>query len=133
MFRRPTVRRGYVLAVVAGLAVGCGSYAGAAVVQPGSKALGSGGAAVSSCETSTLTFPRRSIDNAAAHNVTSLLVATIDPACSGATLTVTLLNASGAGLQTGSTTVSSTTARVTFSGSAPAASVTGYAVALAGA
>ena len=128
------------LLAVAVLAAACAVVAAVATantITGGSALLGSGVSTISTCETSTLTFPQRALDNTASHNVTSLKVSTIDPACSGATLTVTLINSTGAGLLTASTTVptsaTTTTATVTFSGSAPAASVTGYAVALAGA
>jgi hypothetical protein len=61
------------------------------------------------------------------------MVANIDGACSGATISVELVDGSGNGLAGGSTTVSGTSVRVTFPTGAPAASVRGYVVAIAGA
>jgi hypothetical protein len=127
------MRRDVLAGVVAGALLVSVGVAGATTITDGSKPAGSGAVAVSTCETSTLTFPRRAIDNSSSHYVTSMLVATIDAACSGATISVELVNSSGTGLAGGSTTISGTTARVTFPSTAPAASVTGYVVALAGA
>ena len=81
------------LLAVAVLAAACAVVAAVATantITGGSALLGSGVSTISTCETSTLTFPQRALDNTASHNVTSLKVSTIDPACSGATLTVTL-------------------------------------------
>lgn len=127
------MRRPVVAGAVAGAVLCCAGVAGGATITNGSKPAGSGAVAVSTCETSTLTFPRRAIDNSSSHYVTNLLVANIDGACSGATISVELVDANGAGLAGGSTTVSGATARVTFPSTAPAASVRGYVVALAGA
>jgi len=127
------VKGRFLLGAVAGAVVCCASVAGATTITDGSKPAGSGAVAVATCETSTLTFPRRAIDNSSSHYVTSMQVANIDAACSGATISVELVNSSGTGLAGGSTTVSGTTARVSFPSTAPAASVTGYVVALAGA
>lgn len=127
------MRRWFLLGAAVGAVVCSVGIAGAATITDPSKPAGSGAVAVSTCETSTLTFPRRSIDNSASHYVTALLVANIDAACSGATISVELVDGSGNGLAGGSTTVSGTTARVSFPSTAPAASVRGYVVALAGA
>lgn len=127
------MRLRFLLGALVGAILCSVGVAGAATITEPSKPAGSGAVSVATCETSTLTFPRRAIDNTASHNVTSLLVANIDAACSGATISVELVDASGNGLVGGSTTVSGTTARVTFATGAPAASVRAYVVALAGA
>lgn len=127
------MRRRFLLGALTGAVLSCVGLAGAASITNGSKPAGSGAVAVASCETSTLTFPRRAIDNSASHYVTSILVGTIDAACSGATLSVELVNSSGTGLVGGSATVTGTTTRVTFGTGAAVASVAGYRVALAGA
>lgn len=127
------MRRRVLLGAVLGAILCSVGVAGAATITDPSKPAGSGAVAVSSCQTSTLIFPRRAIDNNSVHNVTALLVANIDSACLGATISVELVDGSGNGLAGGSTTVAGSTARVTFGTGAPAASVRGYVVALAGA
>jgi hypothetical protein len=127
------MRLRFLLGAAVGAALCSAAVAGAVTITDGSKPAGSGAVAVSSCETSTLTFPRRAIDNTSSHNVTNLMVANIDAACSGATISVELVDGSGNGLAGGSTTVSGGSVRVTFPTGAPAASVRAYVVALAGA
>jgi hypothetical protein len=76
------------------------------------------------------------VDNAG--NVTRVDVAGIPAACSGETLSVTLVGASNAGLGSGSATVGDCTttcsaAITSFSATASAAGVLGYSFGLAGA
>jgi hypothetical protein len=126
----------YVIVLVAAFAVGAASFAAAATMSVTSRSLGSNKAAVAACDTDGVTFPARAIDATAGHNVTSLTVGSINTACAGETLTVTLANTSNAALLTSSVALPSTgftgSATVTFSGTAPAASIGSYKVAIVG-
>ena len=126
----------YVIVLVAAFAVGAASFAAAATMNVTSRSLGSGKAAVAACDTDGVTYPARAIDTSANHNVTSLTVGSINTACAGETLTVTLANTSNAALLTSSVALPATgftgSAAVTFSGSAPAASIGSYRVAIVG-
>ena len=126
----------YVIVLVAAFAVGAASFAAAATMSVTSKSLGSGKAAVAACDTDGVTYPARAIDATANHNVTSLTVGSINTACAGETLTVTLANTSNTALLTSSVALPATgftgSATVTFSGTAPAASIGSYKVAIVG-
>jgi len=121
----------FLAAAIAAVAAGA---AAAATLGITSSTLGSGKAAVTACDTTGLTYPARAVDTTG--NVTSLTVDSIDAACAGASITVTLADASGASLSSSSTTLPSTgftgTATLAFSGSAPAASISSYRVAIVG-
>lgn len=126
----------YVLVLVAAFSIGAASFAAAATLNVTSKSMGSGKAAVAACDTDGVTYPARAIDATANHNVTSLTVGSINAACAGETLTVTLANTSNGALLTSSVALPSTgftgSATVTYSGSAPAASIGSYRVAIVG-
>jgi hypothetical protein len=91
---------GLALAVAATF-TGC---AAAATLALGSTTLSAGNASVTSCGVSTLVATRK-VDNIG--NVTRVDVAGIPAACSGATLSVTLVGAANIGLANGSATVGS--------------------------
>lgn len=108
--------------------------AAAATLAVGSTSLSAGNAAVTAC-TSSLTATRN-VDNSG--NVTQVNVAGIPTACSGETLSVTLVGAGNAALGTGSGTVGScgTSCSVTitsFGGTVSATNVLGYSFGLTGA
>jgi hypothetical protein len=108
--------------------------AAAATLAVGSTSLSAGNAGVAKCTSSIAAT--RNVDNSG--NVTQVNVAGIPTACSGETLSVTLVGAANAALGTGSGTVGScgTTCSVTltsFGATVSAASVVGYSFGLAGA
>ena len=121
---------GLALAVAATF-VACGAAASLAL---GSQSLSAGSAAVTACGGLTSLTATRNVDNAG--NVTQVNVGGISTACSGETLSVTLVGAANASLGSGTATLGSCTATcaVTFSsfGTVSAASVTGYSFGLAG-
>src|SRR5215208_2265680 len=121
----------YLIVLIVAFAVGASSWAAAATLSVSPNTLGSGSAVVASCDTDGVTFTARAIDTSASHNVTSLTVSSINAACAGETLTVTLANAAGTTTyQTSSVALPSSgftgAATLTFSGSAPAASIGSY-------
>jgi hypothetical protein len=127
----------YVIVLVVAFAVGASSFAAAATLGVTSQTVGSGTAAVASCDTDGVTFTARAIDTSASHNVTSLTVSSINAACAGETLTVTLADSAGTtSYQTSSVALPASgftgAATLTFSGSAPAASIGSYRVAIVG-
>ena len=121
---------GLALAVAATF-VACGAAASLAL---GSQSLSAGSAAVTACGGLTSLTATRNVDNAG--NVTQVNVGGISTACSGETLSVTLVGTANASLGSGTATLGSCTATcaVTFSsfGTVSAASVTGYSFGLAG-
>jgi hypothetical protein len=135
--RGPLPRRPRLIGLVflaAAIAAVAAGVAAAATLGITSRTLGSGKAAVTACDTTGLTYPARAVD--VSSNVTSLTVASIDTACAGARITVTLADASGVLLNSSSLTLPATgftgTATLAFSGSAPAASISSYQVAIVG-
>jgi hypothetical protein len=123
-------------ALAFGLAVAAAftACAAAATLAVGSQSLSAGNAGVSTC-TSSLAATRN-VDNSG--NVTQVNVAGIPTACSGETLSVTLVGAASAALGTGSGTVGScgTSCSVTitsFGATVSAANVLAYSFGLAGA
>jgi hypothetical protein len=120
---------GFGLAVVATFA-GC---AAAATLALGSQSLSAGNMGVTAC-TSSLTATRN-VNNAG--NVTQVNVAGIPTACSGETLSVTLVGSGNAALGSGSATVgscgTSCSATITGFGTVSALAVVGYSYGLAGA
>ena len=107
--------------------------AAAATLAIGSNTLSAGNAGVTAC-TSSLAATRN-VDNSG--NVTQVNVAGIPTACSGETLSVTLVGAGNAALGSASATVGScgTTCSATLTGfgTVSAASVSGYSFGLTGA
>ena len=123
-------------ALAFGLAVAAAftACAAAATLAIGSTKLSAGNAGVTAC-TSSLAATRN-VDNSG--NVTQVNVASIPVACSGETLSVTLVGTANAALGSGSATVGScgTTCSVTitsFGATVSAASVSGYSFGLTGA
>jgi hypothetical protein len=122
---------GFGLAVAAAFT----ACAAAATLAVGSNKLSAGNAGVTACTSSALTATR-SVDNSG--NVTQVNVAGIPTACSGETLSVTLVGTANAALGSGTGTVGScgTTCSVTitsFSSSVSAPNVVGYSFGLTGA
>jgi hypothetical protein len=122
---------GLALAVVATF-VACGAAASLAL---GSQSLSAGGAAVTACGGLNSLSATRNVSNAG--NVTQVNVGGIPTACSGETLSVTLVGAANVSLGSATATLGgcNATCSATFSsfGSISAASVTGYSFGLAGA
>jgi len=119
------------LAVAATFA-GC---AAAATLAVGSTSLSAGNASVTSCGVTSL-GATRNVDNAG--NVTQVDVGAIPSACSGETLTVTLVGAAGASLGSGSATVGGCSATcsasiTSFGATVSAAAVLSFSFAMAGA
>lgn len=116
---------------VAAVSAACGAAASLAL---GSKSLSAGSAAVTACGGLTSLSATRNVSNAG--NVTQVNVGGIPAACSGETLSVTLVGAANANLGSGTATLGScgTTCSATFSGlgTVSAASVVGYSFGLAG-
>lgn len=123
-------------ALAFGLAVAAAfaACAAAATLTVGSTKLSAGNAAVSSCTPSPLTATRN-VDNAG--TVTQVNVAGIPTACSGETLSMTLVGSGNAALGSGSVTLGScgATCSATFTGfgTVSAANVLGYSFGLTGA
>jgi uncharacterized Zn-binding protein involved in type VI secretion len=108
--------------------------AAAATLALGSTTLSAGNTGVTSCGASALTAIR-TVDNTG--NVTRVDVAGIPAACSGETLSVTLVGAANAGLASGSATVGNcgttcSAAITSLSATVSAANVNGYSFGLAG-
>jgi len=120
---------GFGIAVAATFAA-CGA---AATLALGSTKLSAGNASVTAC-TSSLAATRN-VDNSG--NVTQVNVVGIPTACSGETLSVTLVGAANAALGSGSATVGSCTttcsATITGFGTVAATAVNGYSYGLTGA
>jgi hypothetical protein len=116
---------------VAATVVACGAAASLAL---GSQSLSAGSAAVTACGGLTSLTATRNVDNAG--NVTQVNVGGIPTACSGETLSVTLVGAANASLGSGTATLGSCTATCSATlssfGTVSAASVTGYSFGLAG-
>ena len=121
---------GLALAVAATF-VACGAAASLAL---GSMSLSAGSAAVTACGGLTSLTATRNVDNAG--NVTQVSVGGIPAACSGETLSVTLVGSANASLGSGTATLGScgATCSATFSsfGTVSAANVAGYSFGLAG-
>jgi hypothetical protein len=122
---------GLALAVAATF-VACGAAASLAL---GAQAHTAGSAAVTACGGLTSLSATRKVDNAG--NVTQVNVGGIPTACSGETLSVTLVGAANASLGSDTATLGGcgATCSATFSsfGTVSAASVTGYSFGLVGA
>jgi uncharacterized Zn-binding protein involved in type VI secretion len=120
---------GLALAIAATFAA-CGA---AATLALGSQPLSAGNASVSSCGVSTLSATR-TVDNSG--NVTQVDVGGIPAACSGETLSVTLVGPGNAALASVSTTLSGCTATCSASftslGTVSAASVSGFSYGVTG-
>jgi hypothetical protein len=104
----------------------CTACAAAATLALGSTSLSAGNASVTSCGITSLTATR-DVDNSG--NVTQVNVGSIPAACTGETLSVTLVGANASA----SATIGGTSATLTGFGTVSAAAVTGYAFALEGA
>jgi hypothetical protein len=111
--------------------VACGA---AASLVLRSNSLSAGAASVTACGGLTSLSATRNVSNAG--NVTQVNVGGIPAACSGETLSVTLVGSGNASLGSGTATLGScgTTCSATFSGlgTISAASVVGYSFGLAG-
>jgi uncharacterized Zn-binding protein involved in type VI secretion len=117
---------GFLLAVTAGFA----AFAAAATLALGSASLSAGNASVTACGTPALSATR-TVDNSG--NVTQVTVGGIPAACTGETLSVTLVGSGGAALSSLSAAISGTTATFSSFGSTiSAASLTGYQFAVTG-
>ena len=109
--------------------VGAASYAAAATLGTTSKALQSGRVSVPACDSDGFTYTR-TLD--ASHNVSTVTVSGINAACNTGKLTLTLTDSSNASLASGTATVGTTgNVTVTLTGTAPAANVKNYVVAIA--
>jgi hypothetical protein len=121
---------GLALAVTATF-VACGAAASLAL---GSQSLSAGSAVVTACGGLNSLTATRNVSNAG--NVTQVNVGGIPTACSGETLSVTLVGAANASLGSGTATLGNcvATCSATFSsfGTISAASITGYSFGLAG-
>ena len=111
------------------------SCAAAATLVVGSASLAAGSVTVSSCGVSSLTATRN-VDNSG--NVTQVSVAGIPTACSGETLTVTLVGAGNTKLGGGSATIGNcgttcSTTMTSLGATISAANVLGFRFAVAGA
>lgn len=106
------------------------AFAAAASLALGSTSLSAGNAAVSSCGVGSLTATR-SVDNNG--NVTQVNVSGIPAACAGETLSVTLVDQSGASLGSATATIAGTSATLSSFAGVSAASLYGYAFAVEGA
>ena len=116
---------GFLLAMSATFA----AFAAAATLALGSTSLSAGDASVTACGTPALTATR-DVDNAG--NITQVTVSGIPAACSGETLSLTLVGSSGTALATATKTISATTAAFTSLGTVSASNLTGYAFAVTG-
>jgi len=121
---------GTALAVAATFAA-CGAAASLAL---GSNALSAGNAAVTSCGVSSLSATR-TVDNSG--NVTQVNVSGIPAACSGETLSVTLVGSANASLGNASTTLagcgaSCSASFTSFGGTVSGSSLTGYSFGVVG-
>jgi hypothetical protein len=131
------MKRWYLILLIVAFTVGASSWAAAASLTVTSQTLGSGNAVVAACDTDGVTFTARAIDTSANHNVTSLTVSSINASCAGETLTVTLANTAGTtAYLTSSVALPASgftgAATLAFSGTAPAASIGSYRVAIVG-
>ena len=111
------------------------AFAAAASLALGSTGLQAGNQSVTSCGASSVTATRN-VDNSG--DVTQVDVSGIPAACSGETLSVTLINSSNASLSALSTTLSGCTTTCTASfttgiGTVAGTSLTGYRFAITGA
>ena len=111
------------------------SCAAAATLLVSSASLAAGSVTVSSCGVSSLTATRN-VDNSG--NVTQVSVAGIPTACSGETLTVTLVGAGNTNLGSGSATIGNcgttcSASLTSLGGTISAANVAGFRFAVAGA
>ena len=122
-------------ALALGLAVTAtfAAFAAAATLTVSSTKLSAGNTAVTKCTTSLAAT--RNVDNSG--NVTQVNVGSIPTACSGETLSVTLVGSGNAALGSGSATVGSCgttcSATITGFGTVSAANVNGYSFGLTGA
>jgi hypothetical protein len=121
------------LSLTLAVAAAFAACAAAATLAVGSTSLSAGNAKVTAC-TSSLSATRN-VNNSG--NVTQVNVAGIPTACSGETLSVTLVGSGNAALGSSSATVgscgTSCSATLTGFGTVSASSVTGYSFGLSGA
>ena len=126
----------YLVILLGAFCVGAASFAAAATLNVSSSSVAGGTAPVAGCDTDGVRFTARTVDATASHDVTSLTVSSIATACAGSTLIVTLTGSTNAALDSASVVLPSTgfsgSTTLTLSGSAPAASITGYRVAIVG-
>lgn len=107
------------------------AFAAAATLALGSTSLSAGNAPVTSCGITSL-GATRNVDNSG--NVKQVNVSGIPAACSGETLSVTLVGSGGTSLGSASAQISGTSATFTsFGGTVSATSLAGYAFAVEGA
>lgn len=107
------------------------AFAAAATLALGSTSLSAGNAQVTACGVSSL-GSTRDVDNSG--NVTQVNVSGIPAACAGETLSVTLVDGTGAALGTTvSTIIAGTTATLTGFGTVSATNLVTYAYAVTGA
>jgi hypothetical protein len=126
----------YLIILCGAFCVGAASFAAAATLSVSSAGVAGGNAAVAPCDTDGVRFTARTVDGTANHGVTSLTVSSIASACAGSMLTLTLTGSTNTALDSASAVLPATgftgAVTLTFSGSAPAASITNYRVAIAG-
>lgn len=118
------------LLIPALLAAAGAGVAAAATLATSSVSLGSGNAAVPICDSNGFTYTRTL---SSGQNVATVTVSGIDASCAGGTLQLTLANAANVALGSGSASVTgSGNVTVTIAGTAPAASIASYKVAITG-
>jgi hypothetical protein len=99
-----------------------------------SNSLGADVGVVASCDTDGVTVAYTNVYDATAgaYKTTTVAVSGINTACNGKAISLTLKDATGAALGTGSGTVTTGAASITLSPTALASSVTGAAVVISG-
>ncbi|HET8527585.1 MAG TPA: hypothetical protein VFL60_01645 [Gaiellaceae bacterium] len=118
------------LAFATAVAAASAAFAAAASLALGSQSLSAGNAAVTSCGISSLGATRR-VDNSG--SVAQVTVRGIPAACAGETLSLTLVDGSGAALASASQAVAGTTATFSSLPAVQATSLAGYRFAVTGA
>jgi hypothetical protein len=113
------------------ITAGATSFAAAASLSVASATFGAGRTAVAPCDSDGFVYTH-TLD--ASHNVASVTVSSINTACSGATLQVTLTDGANVSLGNGSVALPASgftgAATVTVTGTAPSANVAAYRVAI---
>lgn len=116
------------IVIASATAAGGVTYAAAATLGVGTGKLGSGQTAVTACDTDGFNFTR-TLD--ASHDIATVTVSSINTACAGGTLLLTLTDASNAALGSGTASVTSSgSVTVTINTPPLAANVTAYRVAI---
>lgn len=116
------------------IALASAGLAAAASLTLGSQSLSSGGAAVTACGSLASLSATRTVDNSG--NVTQVDVGSLPAACTGETLSVTLVGSGGAALGSASGVVPAgggTMSFTSFGGSVSAASLLSYSFSVVGA